>query len=410
MSELPSSENGAQETLSTGQFLVLISGLLSSAIGQSLIFAILPPLGRSVDFSEVQTNAIISMSALIFTLCSPWWGRLSDRLGRKPVMIIGMVGYAVGTAVFTTVFLIGLKGLLTGMTLYLLALIARCSQSVIMSGTSPAATAYAADHSSPAKRTQTLARLGTATSVGMIVGPVVGGALASFGLLVPLFGAAMLSALAALATWRLLPKSRVLCTDRAVRQKLRFTDPRLRVYLASSFGAFIGFSGIQQTLGYRLQDTLGLTDTATAQYTGISLMVSAFMTFTMQLTIAQRFKGVPIRLVQSGLAVLLIGALIIAGSQGFYPLLAGMACLGASIGLIMPAVAAGSSLAVAREEQGGAAGLVTATPAAGFVIGPIVAGSLYTIDPMLAPSASAVVVSLVLLYAWRRPPAPPASL
>jgi MFS family permease len=62
---------------------------------------------------------------------------------------------------------------------------ARCSQSVIMSGTSPATAAYAADHSSPEQRTKTMAHLGTANSMGMILGPAISGALATLGLLAP---------------------------------------------------------------------------------------------------------------------------------------------------------------------------------------------------------------------------------
>jgi MFS family permease len=98
-----------------------------------------------------------------------------------------------------------------------------------------------------------------------------------------------------------------------------------------------------------------------------------------------------------GLSGLLLGTVLIAASQGFYPLLAGMGLLGAGIGLLVPAVASGASLAVSAEEQGGAAGLVTACPAAGFVVGPVAAGFLYTVHPALAPAGAALVILIVLV-------------
>ena len=99
-------------------FFILITGLLANAIGQAFIFAILPPLGREVALSEVQTTSIISTSALVFTFCSPWWGRRSDQIGRKIIIVIGLTGYAVGTVIFAGVFALGMKGILSGWTLY----------------------------------------------------------------------------------------------------------------------------------------------------------------------------------------------------------------------------------------------------------------------------------------------------
>jgi MFS family permease len=63
----------------------------------------------------------------------------------------------------------------------------------------------------------------------------------------------------------------------------------------------------------------------------------------------------------------------------------------------MPAIAAGASLAVAPDEQGAVAGLVSACPAIGFVVGPISAGALYQVHPSLAPMFSAAVFFLVLV-------------
>ena len=384
--------------LSRHQLTVLILALMATGMGQSLVFAILAPLGREVQLGELQITSIIAISALIFGVAAPRWGRLSDRTGRKPIIISGLLGYTVGTLLFTSVFYAGLAGLLGGTLLYGALLAARCSQSIIMSGTNPAATAYAADHTGREQRTKTMARLGTANSMGTILGPAVSGALATFGLLAPLYFAAALAALAALLVWWQLPITPAQdLTSRKASARLRYTDRRILLLLATAVGLFVGFSGIQQTLGFQLQDKLGLTGIQTAQMTGAALMVSAAFTFMIQVTVMQRSKLRPTQFVRLGLLSLLFGAAVISSFDTFAVLAVGMAFLGAGLGLCMPAISAGASLAVNPEEQGAAAGLVSSCPAIGFVAGPICAGALYQVHGPLAPLFSAAVFFIVLV-------------
>ena len=384
--------------LSRHQLTVLILALMAPGIGLSLVFAILAPLGREVQLSELQITSIIAISALVFGVIAPFWGRLSDRVGRKAIIITGLLGYTVGTLLFTSVFYAGLAGLLGGSLLYTILLTARCGQSLVMSATNPAATAYAADHTTTEQRTRTMARLGTANSMGTILGPAVSGALATFGLLAPLYFAAGLALLAALTVWWQLPRTSPRdLTARPVSARLRYTDRRIRLLLATAVGLFVGFSGIQQTLGFQLQDKLGLTGIETAQMTGAALMVSAAFTFIIQVTVMQRVKLKPTQFVRLGLLSLLFGAAIISSFETFAVLAVGMGFLGAGLGLCMPAIAAGASLAVAPGEQGAAAGLVSSCPAIGFVAGPICAGALYQIHGPLAPLFSAAVFFTVLV-------------
>jgi MFS family permease len=384
--------------LSRHQLTVLILALMATGMGQSLVFAILAPLGREVQLGELQITSIIAISALIFGVAAPRWGRLSDRTGRKPIIITGLLGYTVGTVFFTSAFYAGLTGLLGGTLLYVVLLATRCSQSIIMSGTNPAATAYAADHTGREKRTKTMARLGTANSMGTILGPAVSGALATFGLLAPLYFAAALTAMAALLVWWQLPITPAQdLTSRKASARLRYTDRRIVLLLATAVGLFVGFSGIQQTLGFQLQDKLGLTGIETAQMTGAALMVSAAFTFLIQVTVMQRVKLKPTQFVRLGLLSLLFGAAVIASFDTFTVLAVGMAFLGAGLGLCMPAISAGASLAVTPEEQGAAAGLISSCPAIGFVAGPICAGALYQIHGPLAPLFSAAIFFIVLV-------------
>ncbi|MCB1843938.1 MAG: MFS transporter [Halioglobus sp.] len=393
--------------LTRRQLTVLILGLMATGIGQSLVFAVLAPLGREVHLSEVQITSIIAVSALVFGVASPYWGRFSDRVGRKPVIITGLIGYAVGTLLFTSTFYAGMAGLLSGTLFYATVLGTRVCQALVMSATNPASTAYAADHTERAQRTRTMARLGTASSMGTILGPAVSGALATLGLLAPLYFAAGLACVAAFMVWRFLP-----LTPPQNRHgyrtmaRLRYTDKRISLLLLSAVGLFIGFSGIQQTLGFQLQDKLHLTGIQTAQLTGAALMVSAVFTFLIQMTVMQRVQLRATQFIRIGLVSLLIGAGVISTFETFPVLAIGMAFLGSGTALCMPAISAGASLAVEPSEQGAAAGLVAACPAIGFSVGPVCAGALYQIDPILAPLFSAVVFSCVLLIIMHRDRAP----
>jgi len=69
-------------------------------MGQSVYWQSMPIIGREFDFSEIQINSLISISAAMFILFTPYWGRLSDRIGRKSVLIIGLSGYVLSTIIF----------------------------------------------------------------------------------------------------------------------------------------------------------------------------------------------------------------------------------------------------------------------------------------------------------------------
>ena len=86
-----------------------------TALGQTLVFILLPSLGRAAGLAEIQVGLIISCSSLAFALASPIWGYLSELRGRRPVLIIGLSGYAVGTLIFGVIFHLGLTGLLAGL-------------------------------------------------------------------------------------------------------------------------------------------------------------------------------------------------------------------------------------------------------------------------------------------------------
>ncbi len=384
--------------LTRTQSSLLVFSLLTVAIGQSLVFAILAPLGREVGMSEIEVTSIIAISAIVYGWISPRWGRYSDHRGRKPVLLIGLTGFTIGIVLFASVFQAGLMGLLAGTPLYLLAIVSRCTQSSIMAATPPACSAYTADLTPPDQRMRAMGRLGAANSMGMILGPAVSGALATVGLMAPLYFAGLLTAGAALLVWMKLPTiPAVARKSHAATRRLRYRDPRIVRYVATAIGMFSGFGAIQQTLGFSIQDKLQLSGIETAQYTGAAFMVSASFAFLAQRVLIQRLTLSPDQFILAGLATLLLAAGFIGSFTGPGYLAIGMAFMGLGTGMAMPSIMAAASMAVSPEEQGAVAGIVASCPAIGFVVGPVAGGVLYQYSPAWPSAFSGVVFILVFV-------------
>ena len=389
-----------KSTFSFATQLVMFS-VLATGIGQSMTFTLLAPLGREVGFAEVQVGLIISCSSLAFTLTSPVWGRKSDRWGRKPVMLLGMVGYTFGAALFATVFSFGLKGLLSGMPLYLLVISARVLMASLMSAAPSAASAYIADTTSAEQRVAGMGRLGAARTLGAILGPATCGILATIGLLTPLYIGVTIALVSTILLAITLQEPPLSALRSTTRLKLKLLDKRYFPYILVGFLTFLAFSMTSQTIGFYIQDRFVLDGKDTAQALGTGMMVAATMSFFAQAFLAGRLKMHPIQLMTFGVPILMISYGLLMFASSIAMLIVFMGILGLGLGMVSPGFTAGASLAVGPDEQGAVSGLVSACPAAGFVLGPIFGTSLYQINHTL-PYICALVLMLPLThYVWR---------
>ncbi len=380
--------------------LVLFS-VLATGIGQSMTFALLAPLGREVGLLEVQVGLIITCSSLTFTLTSPIWGRTSDRWGRKPVLLIGQFGYAFGALLFASVFFFGLEGALSGLTLYLLVISSRVLMASLMSAAPSAASAYIADTTTAEQRMEGMGRLGAARTLGAILGPAMSGVFAALGLLAPLYIAAAVTLLSSVLLAVVLREPARTFEKQSAKLKLKLFDGRYFPFILVGFVTFLAFSMVSQTIGFYFQDRFALDGQATAQALGMGMMVSAGMSLFAQAYLVRRANMTPTRLMHLGLPILLVGypALLLAGS--IPALVALLGILGLGLGLVSPGFTAGASLAVGPKEQGAVGGLVSACPAAGFVLGPLVGTSLYQINPAYPYLCACLLMIPLTVYSWR---------
>ena len=206
--------------------------------------------GASEEQAAVHVGLLTGIYALMQFLFAPFWGRWSDRIGRKPLVVIGIAGYAIGQALF---------GLANSLWLFYGA---RIIGGIFSSAMFPAATAYVADLTSDDERSRGMAWEGTAVSLGVVFGPALGGVLARSDLQfrmgsdhltiqafsVPFFAAALLALLTLPVIVRWLPES--LPSSPASRPEKQLTNrwrdlaiqlwPLLALALAVQFGLAIG--------------------------------------------------------------------------------------------------------------------------------------------------------------------------
>lgn len=183
--------------------------LLMDIIGLTVLSPVAPYIVRRYSNQALMVTMITVIYAAAQFVAAPWMGKLGDRFGRRPVLLISLVGQVVGYLVF------GLGGALW--VLFLARFIGG-----VTGGNMSTASAYIADISKPEERTRNFGLIGFAWGFGLILGPAMGGILAQVSLTAPAFMAAGLSLLNVLLSYFKLPES--LPKERRSSIPLQLTD------------------------------------------------------------------------------------------------------------------------------------------------------------------------------------------
>jgi DHA1 family multidrug resistance protein-like MFS transporter len=183
------------ETNNRRKILILSFALVVVMLGVGIVYPIFPFFITELGASGTELGLLAATSALLEFIFAPIWGSISDRTGRKPILMVGMIGY-------------GLSMLLFGLSTQLWMLFAsRALSGVLSSATLATAMAYVGDTTSEENRGGGMGILGAAMALGVILGPGLGGWLAGDSLSTPFFFAAGLALVSLLLILALLPES-----------------------------------------------------------------------------------------------------------------------------------------------------------------------------------------------------------
>jgi MFS family permease len=373
-------------------------------MGQSLMFTIFPPIARELGISEVLVGVIFASSGLVWLFTSAYWGRRSDIIGRKPVLLAALAGYAISMMAFATTVIAALQGILAFLVFYPLLVFSRCIFAALSAGGMPSAQAYVADRTNRAERTATVAGISAAFGMGTIIGPGVAAIFVVFGLVAPFYASAALAFAAALLIWLYLPE-RTPPRERgeAVGPRLHWRDKRIRPFLIIAIGVGMAQVSTLQTIGFYFIDTLHLDATEAPELVGIGMMAAAGAAIFAQLVIIPRANLAARTLMRLGTFSGLAAFTIITLAHSLGQLVFALLLVGLTFGFLRPGLVAAASLSVSRDEQGSVAGLIGSMNGLGPIISPLISMPLYLVLPSAPYLINLAIMTVLGLIVFLHP-------
>ena len=383
---------GGVPKLAPRSFAILFVISVIVAIGNTGLTSILPAIGRETGIPDAYMAAIFSLSALLWAVMSPFWARESDRRGRKPLIMLGLAGFAVSMLCCGLVVTAGLHHLASWPVIFVIFLLARALFGLIGSSSNPATQAYLAERTSRADRTQQMASLAGAFGLGTVVGPFLAPLfiLPVVTLAGPLFTFSLLAAGMLFVVWRHLPETPRPRDQRpfpgagkpgrrALVEPVATFIGRLRApgklaadlvatargsvlfpFLAYGFLVATCQTAQSYTLGFMIIDKLQLTPIKALGFISVAMAAGAMAGLLAQWGLIRIFNMGPKVLMRWGVALACLGALTMAFAPDYWTVVAGNAISSLGFGFARPGFTAGASLAVKMEDQAKAAGYIAA--------------------------------------------------
>ena len=367
------------------------------------MLATLPSLGRQANLSEFHIATIMSSSALIFAIGTNVWSKIARRAGFKRILIVGLAGYSAGTLAFASAWMVGFSGIISGTNLFIALLISRSLQSTIMSATPPSAVGYAVAISSSSGRVSAISKVTSASNVGQIIGPAYAGLLVGFGLLAPLYSIVILTMLALLLVVFKLPILPPQSLEKNTQSQNVADDSPTHlpyVFVGSCVCVFAAMAMMQQTMGFFFIDFYAKSPVEAARLVGFAMMTSAATSLTVQFTVVQKARISKESMMSMAIPLLSLAYLVLFLQQSFTASYVGMAIMGIGMGMAYPSLAAAATTYCSPSQQSSITGLITATTAMGYIVGPPLAAALYQIDIALPFAAASLLMALISCVVW----------
>ena len=363
-------------------------------LGAAILIPVSAYIVRLYDSDALAVGLLSLVYSAAQFVAAPMLGALSDRYGRRPVLLVSVLGSAIGYYTF------GLGG-----TLWVL-FVARLVDG-ITGGSISTAQAYIADISSPQQRAKNFALVGATSSLGFILGPAIGGALGQTNVTLPAFGAGRFSLLAAIFGYLLLPES--LPNNMRVTGPVQFskmnplaavTDMARRANLGILLVAVFVFNLVYGAMGSNFSvytiEKFAFTPLANAAVFTLVGLVGGLTQAGLVRRLIPRFGEKS--LVLGGLALQISGFLGVTFAQACWILYPACALIGIGNGFMRPTLTALIANSVSFHEQGKVAGVTTSVTGLAYLFGPLWAGVTYDYVMRSAPYWTGAV--LLALTFW----------
>jgi multidrug resistance protein len=363
------------------QLGIIFLTILIDMIGFGIVIPVLPLYAEHYGATAVQNGLLVAVFSLAQFVCSPLWGKLSDRIGRKPVLCV---------SIFVTAIGFFLMGIAPGLWLLFVAR----TLAGAAGGNIGTAQAYIADISAPEERAKRMGLLGAAFGLGFMLGPAIGGWVGHINYQAPMFVAAGLALVNAVLVIAILPESlsrehRGAHKRGSVFEVLQHCNRR--VYLpvtATYFLLTTGFSMMTFVYALFVFHRYGIGPSGTGNLLALVGFIGVLIQGGLIGRLVKRFGEA--RLATAGAVILAASLFALPLAQSMVALV--LASVGIAIGnsLLMPTLTSLASRSVDSRWQGRGLGLLQSGGALARWVGPAVGGWLLAMDVHRAKQAYAI--------------------
>ncbi|MFJ7310170.1 MFS transporter [Peribacillus frigoritolerans] len=358
-------------------------------VGFGIIIPVIPFLAEKVGGSPTELGLLMAVYSLMQLFFAPIWGRISDRIGRKPVMIIGIAGLALSFFIQASAD-----------SLWVL-FAARIIGGILSSANMPTAMAYVADITTPEDRGKGMGIIGAATGLGFIFGPAIGGVFSKSSLNLPFYIAGISSLITLFLVIAILKESHTV-EKRAQQSKNKesmwkaFRGPLKTMFFLQMI-VTLSMAGLEATFAYFAAKK---ADISLVQL-GYIFMIMGFGSAIVQGGLVGRMtkkygEGAVIRM---GIIVSAVGFILILFSSGFWTSAVFLTIFGVGNGFIRPAISALLTKS-SMSGHGSVTGLLSSFDSFGRIAGPPIGGWLFSISIDL-PFISGAILSVFALILFQ---------
>lgn len=370
---------------------ILFAVMFLVMLGFGIIIPVLPFYVEVLGGDEFLLGVLMAVYSVMQFLFAPVWGSISDRIGRKPVMLIGIAGLSLSFFLFAVADSIAML------------FVARIVGGILSAANMPTVMAYVADVTTPENRGKGMGVIGASIGLGFIFGPAIGGIFSGDGnYSLPFYIAGFVSAVTFLFVLLMVKES--LSPEKRAAAKTAKKESRWKAFGGSmSYLYFLTFvvtaslAGLEATFAYFAAVRADLSVTDLGYIFMIMGLAGAFVQGGLVgRLIKKRGEGTVIQL---GLIISAVGFGLILLVESFATAALFLTIFGIGNGLIRPSV---NSLVTKRTQvgQGQATGLLSSFDSLGRIAGPALGAALYTWSIGL-PYITGIVLSLVALMLYR---------